>query len=222
MVIAIIAILIGLLVPAVQKVREPPHACQCQNNLKQIGLAAHNYHDDYGSFPPAVNLPSQQAFGWPAAPDTSNRLRPAHGPVPLLRAGQPPQRGIVDQRREPALRELQGPEFHRRHGDQDPDLPGGRLLPGQSVGQYSNLYFGLTSYGGCSGTSTTTTNGNSSLKNGIFYMNSADRHQGHHRRHQPHADVRRALAAQPAGDQHVAVAGRLGLGQLTSPRKTTP
>jgi prepilin-type N-terminal cleavage/methylation domain-containing protein len=83
-VIAIIAVLIGLMLPAVQRVRETANRMRCANNLRQIGLALHHFHDAQGAFPSAhdTNFHSQHYWSWLA------RILPYHEQDNLYRQAE--------------------------------------------------------------------------------------------------------------------------------------
>jgi prepilin-type N-terminal cleavage/methylation domain-containing protein/prepilin-type processing-associated H-X9-DG protein len=173
-VIAIIAILIGLLLPAVQKVREAAARIKCLNNLHQISLAAHDYHDNNQRFPPAVNLPNQTQFGWPVPPEPGHWYGLHMALFPYYEQDNL-RRNLVDNVPNPQYVNCRGPDSVGAQVIKILICPSDGAMQDPPVGTYGIYYFGLTSYGGCSGTSQTTTLGPLCLKNGIFYMNSAVR-----------------------------------------------
>ena len=182
-VIAIISVLIGLLLPAVQKVREAAARMSCQNNLKQLSLATHTYHDAVGHFPPGVNVPIGALSGM---------IFPSNILYTTGKVGQPPFPGqfgswlmyIFPYVEQDNLRRALNFNVREFGNCQGPDSPGAQivkificpsdLLPNQ-VSIYKTggvtYYFGMNSYLGNGGTRSWFLDINYSV-DGIFHLNS--------------------------------------------------
>jgi prepilin-type N-terminal cleavage/methylation domain-containing protein/prepilin-type processing-associated H-X9-DG protein len=181
-VIAIIAILIGLLLPAVQKVREAAARASCSNNLKQVGLAAHNYVDVFQRFPPGLNLPISNASG---------AVFPTNTLYTSGKIGKPPDPNKFYSWLEAILPYVEQEGLiksldltQREYGNTgSPTAPGAQVVKificpsdplEQTVATYSSggttYYFGMNSYGANGGTRSWYI---TDMKNdGVFWINS--------------------------------------------------
>jgi prepilin-type N-terminal cleavage/methylation domain-containing protein/prepilin-type processing-associated H-X9-DG protein len=166
-VIAIIAILIALLVPAVQKVREAAARTQCNNNIKQIALAAHSFEGAYKRFPSGLNYPT--AVGFPTAPEPTKNFGLFVALFPYIEKDDIVK--AMDLTSE-YTKNTNGPTSIGATPVATLLCPSDTMMPIPAVGQYGTYYFALNSYGGCSGSSKTDVNGANMVKNGIFFTNS--------------------------------------------------
>lgn len=168
-VIAIIAILIALLVPAVQKVREAAARTQCNNNIKQVALSAHSYEAAYKRFPSGHNFGDPATA--PAAPDKGKYYGLLVALFPYMEKGD-----IVKSMDLTSQYQLNtnGPNSVGAQPVLSLICPSDVNMPVPAVLKYNTYYFGISSYGGCSGTSATevASKWGQMLNNGIFFGNS--------------------------------------------------
>jgi prepilin-type N-terminal cleavage/methylation domain-containing protein/prepilin-type processing-associated H-X9-DG protein len=189
-VIAIIAILIGLLLPAVQKVRDAAARMSCSNNLHQISLAAHEFHDVNQRFPAGINLPISNQSG---------AVFPSNFLVKSGKITQPPEGPLFKSWPEALLPYLEQDSIYkdlnftvREYGNcNGPNSTGALVLkvvlgpadpmpPGNQSIYINKYYFGMNSYGANAGTRSWYVY--SMTTDGVFWINSqvriADIHDG--------------------------------------------
>src|SRR5947209_5918451 len=163
-VIAIIAILMALLVPAVQKVRAAAQQTQCQNNVKQLALAVHNYEGVKKRLPPGINQTNPGA-GWGAAPDPGRYYGLNVALFPYIE-----QKAIYDK----LVLNVANPHNTNCVGTNSIGAsviavlvcPADTAMPPGNVVTSGSLTFGIVSYGGCSGTSATSSTASAMNKDG--------------------------------------------------------
>jgi prepilin-type N-terminal cleavage/methylation domain-containing protein/prepilin-type processing-associated H-X9-DG protein len=173
-VIAIIAVLIGLLLPAVQKVREAAARTSCMNNLKQWGLAAHNYHDAYQKFPAGVNRPWGGGL-IPTPPDPTKRYDWIIALLPYIEQGNLFNRYNMDNatwgsnRNDPATGSAGGPNAFSARTFPTLVCPSAPINPLIDNVTSLPLIYALTSYRGVAGQ--VAWPDNSQTQDGLFYRN---------------------------------------------------
>jgi prepilin-type N-terminal cleavage/methylation domain-containing protein/prepilin-type processing-associated H-X9-DG protein len=183
-VIAIIGVLIALLLPAVQKVRDAAIRIKCENNLKQIALAAWSFQDSHGRFPPAVNYDppgnEQATYRWLPPPEPGRYYTLPMALFPYLEQDNL-RRQLVDNVPDPMVANCATMESPGATVIPNLICPADGAMPTPAVERASAGYFGLWSYGGCAGSfhsdpfaePTFPPYGNH--RDGIYFVNSAIR-----------------------------------------------
>jgi prepilin-type N-terminal cleavage/methylation domain-containing protein/prepilin-type processing-associated H-X9-DG protein len=143
-VIAIIAVLIGLLLPAVQKVREAAARVSCQNNLKQIGLALHNHHDAKGSFPPG-GVTNGDCCSTPSGPNWAILI------LPYIEQGALYQRYDPTKTVESAANEFLRTQFVKTYNCPSDNNINLTMVPASGPGNDANVKYATGSYRGVAG-----------------------------------------------------------------------
>jgi prepilin-type N-terminal cleavage/methylation domain-containing protein len=157
---AIVAVLVGLLLPAVQKVRAAAARISCANNLKQLGLALHSHHDAIGRFPPGRGTPLPLAFS------------PHAYLLPFVE--QEGLRNLIDFSAAPSTFSVAGgPAYDGSRNDPAATTPVRTFLcPADAWDRVPGLPYGATNYVACAGSGTLAL-GSLAQGDGVFFLGSA-------------------------------------------------